>query len=64
LALDGGQWSASHPSYFTPGKTAPIPTGEEGWWALSWSGYDGKVKNPCLCARNQTTTEMVHLILT
>jgi hypothetical protein len=27
LVLDGGEWSASHLSCFTPGKELPVPTG-------------------------------------
>jgi hypothetical protein len=27
LALVGGEWSASHPFYFSPGERAPVPTG-------------------------------------
>jgi hypothetical protein len=27
LALDGGEWSASHPGHFTPGKETLVPIG-------------------------------------
>jgi len=27
LALDGGEWSASHPVRFIPTVTAPVPAG-------------------------------------
>jgi len=29
LALEGGEWLASHPGRFTPGKRAPSTTGKE-----------------------------------
>jgi len=32
-ALDGGEWSASRFSCFTPGKEPSVPTGEEAGWA-------------------------------
>jgi len=34
LALDGGEWSASWPSHFTPTGKAPTPSGQETGWAL------------------------------
>jgi len=32
-ALDGGGWSASHPSCFTLGDKASVPFGKEAGWA-------------------------------
>jgi hypothetical protein len=29
-ALDGGEWSISHPDHFTPGEGAPILSDREG----------------------------------
>jgi hypothetical protein len=31
LALDGGEWSASHPCRFTPAETAPLTHWIGGW---------------------------------
>jgi hypothetical protein len=31
LTLNGGEWSASHPCYFTPGEGSPGPHLIEGW---------------------------------
>jgi hypothetical protein len=31
-ALVGGEWSASRPGRFTPGKEAPVTTGQEDGW--------------------------------
>jgi len=31
LALDGGDWSASHPGHFIPGKRAPCTHWIGGW---------------------------------
>jgi hypothetical protein len=33
-ALDEGEWSASRPSRFTPGKEPLVPIGQEAGWAL------------------------------
>jgi len=33
LALDGGEWSVSHPSHFTPGERAP-----DTHWIGAWIG--------------------------
>jgi len=33
LALDGDEWSASHPGCFNPREKVPVPTGEEAGWA-------------------------------
>jgi hypothetical protein len=33
MALDGGEWSASRPSHFTPGKRALDPH-----WIGGWAG--------------------------
>jgi hypothetical protein len=32
-ALAGGEWSASCPGRFTPGKDSPVPSGQEAGWA-------------------------------
>jgi hypothetical protein len=32
-ALAGGEWSASRPGRFTPGKEPPVPIGKEAGWA-------------------------------
>jgi len=32
-ALDGGEWSASCSSRFTPTGKLPVPTGQEAGWA-------------------------------
>jgi hypothetical protein len=33
-ALDGGEWSASHPGHaLPPGKEPPVPIGQEAGWA-------------------------------
>jgi hypothetical protein len=29
--MEVGEWSASHPSFFSPGKTAAITHWREGW---------------------------------
>jgi hypothetical protein len=41
LALDGGEWSASHPSHFTPEKRALVPTIKEAGWnpELVWTWW-------------------------
>jgi hypothetical protein len=31
--LDEGEWSASRPGSFTPGKSPPVPIGWEAGWA-------------------------------
>jgi len=31
MALDGGQWSASDPGHFTPGRTWETTEQEDGW---------------------------------
>jgi hypothetical protein len=50
LALDGGEWSASHPSHFTPRETAP-GTHWIGGWVGPRAGLDAVVKrkipSPC-----------------
>jgi hypothetical protein len=33
LILDGGEWSASCPSCFTPREQPLVPTGQEAGWA-------------------------------
>jgi hypothetical protein len=43
VALDGGEWSTSHPSPFTPEEKSPVTSGPQ-----SWSGHCGKEKNPTL----------------
>jgi len=46
LAVDRGEWSASHPSHFTPeGKSSQYPLYRKLGGALSSSGQDGKEKN-------------------
>jgi hypothetical protein len=46
LALDGGEWSSSHPRHFTPTENAPgihwirKLDGPQGW-----SGHSGEKKN-------------------
>jgi hypothetical protein len=37
----GGEWSASHPSRFTPGGSPPIPIGYKAGWApeLVWTTW-------------------------
>jgi hypothetical protein len=32
-ALYGGEWSASRPGRFIPVERAPLPIGQEAWWA-------------------------------
>jgi hypothetical protein len=39
-ALDGGEWSASRPSRFSPRKESLVPIGPQ-----SWSGRSGEEKN-------------------
>jgi hypothetical protein len=48
-ALDGGKWSASHPSHFALRKKVPVPLDRRLSGPWSWSGCDGKEKNLCLC---------------
>jgi len=33
LALDRGEWSASHPGHFTPKERAPVPIAYKAGWA-------------------------------
>jgi len=35
-ALDGGEWSASHPNHFTPRERALVPIRLEAGWAPEW----------------------------
>jgi len=45
-ALDRGEWSASHPSYFTPGERAPwYPLDRKLGGPQSRSGRGGEEKN-------------------
>jgi len=32
LALDGGEWSTTYPSHFTPGKDPHYPLNKEAGW--------------------------------
>jgi hypothetical protein len=41
--LDGGEWSASRPRHFTPGKRAPVFYWMGGWMG-SKAGLDAVVK--------------------
>jgi hypothetical protein len=43
--LNGGEWSASRPGRFTPGKKPLVPINLEVWWVPERSGCDGEVKN-------------------
>jgi hypothetical protein len=43
-ALDGGEWSVSHPGLFTPGKGLPVPTG---WASQSVRTVLKNVLGPC-----------------
>jgi hypothetical protein len=47
LALDGGEWSASHPGHFTPGARDPV-THWTGGWVGPRGGLDimARKKNP------------------
>jgi len=42
--LEGGEWSASHPGRFTPGKEPLVPIVLEGGWAQNRSGRCGEKK--------------------
>jgi hypothetical protein len=48
-ALDGGEWSASRPSHFTPGKEPPVPNGSEAGWAPEpvWTRWRRKKSHHC-----------------
>jgi hypothetical protein len=43
LALDGGEWSASHPGRFTPRERAPGTHGIGGW-VVPRAGLDAEVR--------------------
>jgi hypothetical protein len=44
-ALDGGEWSASHPGRFTPGNRAMVFFDMRLGGSQSWSGRLGEEKN-------------------
>jgi hypothetical protein len=44
-ALDGGEWSASKSSQFTPREKAPVPIGEEDGWDPGLVWHYGVEKN-------------------
>jgi hypothetical protein len=49
-ALDGGEWSASRPGHFTPGKEPLVPIQWEAGWAPEpfWTRWwRKKIPNPC-----------------
>jgi hypothetical protein len=44
MTLNGVEWSASCPSYFTPRERAPVPTGEKhGWTPVSLDTVERKI---------------------
>jgi hypothetical protein len=56
LALDGGDWSASCPSHFTPGETAPATHWIGHWVSLRASQDDLELKKIFPPTENQTPT--------
>jgi hypothetical protein len=44
-ALDGGEWSASHPGHFPQGKTPWYPLDRRLGGPQSYSGHNGEEKN-------------------
>jgi hypothetical protein len=49
-ALDGSEWSASHPGSFTPWEQPPAPTGKEDRWTRKpvWTMWNReKISLPC-----------------
>jgi hypothetical protein len=49
FALDGGEWSASCPCRFIPGKSTPVPSGEETGWAPETVWKLRSRENSCPC---------------
>ena len=46
LALGGGEWSASHSSFFTQDEWPPVQIEWEARWAQSQAACFGEDKNP------------------
>jgi hypothetical protein len=54
-ALDGGEWSASHPSCtLPPGKGPPVPIGQEAGWVPEPVWMQGLEEKSCAPVRDQT----------
>jgi hypothetical protein len=49
LALDGGEWSASCPCFFIPGKESWYPTDRRLGGPQRWFGHDGKEEKSLPC---------------
>jgi hypothetical protein len=52
LGLDGGEWSASRPCHFTPGKKLLLP--------IEW---EKKIENPSGLVGNQTSDSPVNSLI-
>jgi hypothetical protein len=53
-ALDGGEWSASRPSPFTPGKRSPVTIESEAVWAPEQVWIKLRREKSLATARNRT----------